>query len=135
MKALNINLTSSWTNEFTDIAPWTWVIPYAIKAKELWIIHGQIIDWKLKFRPNDSITRAEALAILFKTAKIDLTSEKTLEFQDVDLENWMKPYVIKAKELWIINGQVINWKLLFMPNSYISRAEVTKIVVKLMEIE
>lgn len=134
MKALKIDLTSTGTNKFTDVDV-LWMEKYVIKAQELWIINGQTINWKLVFRPNDSITRAEALSILFKAAKIDLDSDKTLEFKDKDFENWMIPYIIKAQELWIINGQIINWELMFRPNSSISRAETAKIVVKFIEIK
>lgn len=134
MKALKIDLTSTGTNKFTDVDV-LWMKKYVIKASELWIINGQTINWQLVFRPNDSISRIEALSILLKAAKIDLNSDKTLEFKDNDFENWMIPYIIKAKELWIINGQIINWELIFRPNSSISRAETAKIIVRFIEIE
>ncbi len=133
MKALEIDLSSNWINTFSDVG--SWIQKYTIKAKELWIINWQIIDWKSVFRPNEAITRVEALAILFKAAKIDLTSTKTLEFKDKNVQKWMIPYMIKAKEMWIINWQIIDWKLVFRPQDYISRAETAKIIVKFIEMK
>lgn len=128
MKTFCVNLTSTWTNIFTDIpADWPWMIPYIIKANELGIIWWQVIDGKKVFRPNDKISRIEALAIVFKVTKFTTKSTKLLEFNDEFLP-WMTPYVIKWKELWLANGQMINGKLMFRPNDSISRAEAVRII-------
>ncbi|MDD3302292.1 MAG: S-layer homology domain-containing protein [Candidatus Gracilibacteria bacterium] len=134
MKALEIDLTSTGTNDFVDIpSDGEWMIKYIMKAKELGIVSGQIIDSKLKFRPNDFITRAEAISILLKTSNMDLTSTLTNDFVDIPLDGeWMIKYVIKAKELGIISGQIIDSKLKFRPNDFITRAEVSKVVIKFL---
>lgn len=131
MKTLEIDLTSAWTNTFTDINAYDWVNAYAIKAKEMWVI-----VWYSDgtFRPNNKITRAEALWILFKLAEINLTSQNSLEYKDNDIQNWMTPYLIKARELWVANGQIINWNLMFRPNDPITRAEGSTIIVKTIDL-
>ncbi len=135
MKSLDINLTSTWTNSFTDIPKnWDWMIPYIIKAKELGIIKGQTENWKLQFKPNQPISRIEALAILFKLTEITKSDDKVTEFEDSDFQDWMIGYVKKAKDLKIIAGQSENWKLKFKPNSSITRAEAAKIIVKFINI-
>jgi len=135
MKSFNIDLTSTSPNSFSDIdSSVSWIKSYVIKAKELGIISWQTISWRLVFRPNDSITRAEALAILFKIANIDTKSTKTLEFKD-EFNSWMIPYVIKAKELGIISWQTISWRLVFRPNDSITRAETSRIIIKTLWIK
>lgn len=144
---LKMVLNSAWINvwtwtqtPFTDIPKdWTWMIPYVIKAKELWIISGQNLNGKLIFRPNGKITRAEAIKILLIANKIDvskleLTENQKMQFVDIT-DSWMIPYVIKAQELWIISGQVINGKLKFRPNDWITRAESSKVIVKVLLIK
>lgn len=133
MKALWIQVDTSVTDsEFSDVYV-DWMKPYILKAKDLWIISGQIMNWRLVFRPNDPITRAEALAILINSAKITIDSWMTnTEFDDVNVD-WMKPYISKAKELWIISGQMMEWKLIFRPNDSITRAETTRIIKKVLD--
>lgn len=134
MKTLDINLISPNENEFGDIPEEAaWLLPYVIKAKELWIISGQRLWENLYFRPNDKINRAEALAILLNTSEIDLVSETKLLFTDVK-EKWMKPYVIKWNELWIVSGQKIDGKFIFRPNDPITRAETVRIINKVLKI-
>lgn len=130
MKAFKLPLLPSQENVFSDINE-EWMLPYVQQAYELGIIHWQMIGWQLKFRPNDSISRAEALAILFKTAKIEIT-EGDNEFEDTDFSDWMLPYVITAKTKGIISGQMVNGKLLFKPNSLLLRGEVAKILYELI---
>jgi hypothetical protein len=42
----------------------------------------------------------------------------------------MKKYVEASKNMWLIEWQTINWKLIFRPLDSISRAETSKIIVK-----
>ena len=132
MRSLNMSLDESATTDFTDIpADGVWMKKYLAKAKQLGIVKGQTINGKLVFRPNDSITRAEAISILLKAANITTSLSATTDFTDIPAEGgWMVPYIAKAKERGIINGQTIGGKLVFRPNDSISRAEVAKIIVK-----
>lgn len=128
MKALGIQGDAT-TTVFTDI-PASWMIPYVEKAKALGIANGQTIDGVLKFRPNDSITRAEAMAMLLNAAKIPVDSSlRTTQFTDVTMY-WMMPYVEAAKSLGIANGQIIDGVLKFRPNDAITRAESVTIINK-----
>ena len=118
-------------SDFTDIpSNGIWMTKFLNKAKDLWIINWQIINGKLKFRPNDSITRAEAIAMLLRLAKVSIDSTITnSSFSDVTTP-WMIPYIEKAKDLWIISWQDIDGSLVFRPNDPITRAESAKIIVK-----
>jgi hypothetical protein len=133
--AFDIPLESGVTTTFTDIPSETaWIIPYINTAKKLGIIKGQMQNGKLLFRPNDPISRAEALKIVFEASGENITSLFSLPFVDSDFVSWMIPYVIRASELGIVNGQWINGKLLFRPNDPISRAEAAKILVKFLSL-
>lgn len=51
---------------FTDVDASSDLTKYIETAKELGFFSGQLIDGKLKFRPNDSITRAEIAKVVVK---------------------------------------------------------------------
>ena len=131
MKALNIKVDSNLVkSSFSDIESWSWIIKYAEVARKDFDISSKS-DY---FRPNDFITRAEAIAMLFKISKLNLQTNSSNTFSDLDLETWMIKYLIKAKNLWLVKWQDINWKSYFKPNSNITRAETSKIVVNLLKI-
>lgn len=133
MKALNLSLPATTKTSFSDVKV-SWQVPYAEAAKA-YGIKGQTIGGKSVFRPNDYITRAEALAMLFSVAKIKTDSTiKTVAFKDVST-SWMIPYIAKAKELGIVSGQTINGKLVFRPNDSITRAETARVITKSLNIK
>ena len=115
-------LTFNDKNTFVD-----WQAKAIAKAAEMWII----TTTNPNFRPNDNISRAEALKILLGAAWIQIINTQSTDFTDVTID-WQIPYVETAKNMRVISGQIINWKLVFRPNDSISRAEVSKIVVETM---
>ncbi|EKE28118.1 MAG: S-layer protein [uncultured bacterium (gcode 4)] len=134
MKTMEVSV-ENWATvtAFTDIPKdWKWMIKYIEKAKELWIVNGQVIGWKLKFRPNDPISRAEAISILLNVSKISVDKTATsTDFKDIH-NDWMKPYVTVAKSLWIVSWQLIDWQLKFRPNDPITRAESARVINKVL---
>lgn len=136
VKAYNIPINTSTGTDFQDIPKnLEWVIPYLNAAKSKGIISGQTIHGKLHFRPNAHITRAEALKILFlASGESTLSKNKRLAFHDTDFVVWMTPYVLRATELGIINGQTINGKLHFRPNGYLTRGEAAKILYNFLRL-
>jgi hypothetical protein len=93
----------------------------------------KIIDWKNKyFRPNSNISRAESMKILIIAWWFIIDEKAVSSFADVSW--WSVKYIEKAKQLWIVNWQLVDSKLLFRPLDNISRWEVAKIVIKLMDI-
>ncbi len=117
---------------FTDVKVW-WMIRYVEAWKKLGI-NWQIIDWKSVFRPNDSITRAEALAIIFKVANLQTQESSNAIFADIE-SPWMIKYVNKAKELWITSWQTVNWRFIFRPNDWITRAETLRMLTKALSVK
>jgi hypothetical protein len=135
---LKIVLRAMWVNyddadvsklTFKDVSKDSWIAKVVVKASEL----GMIDSSNTNFRPNDSVTRAEAMKMLLNSASIEVNEVTTSSFADVKVTGWEAKYIETAKDLWIVDGQVINWKLMFRPFSNITRAEVSKIVVKTME--
>ena len=107
------------------------MIPYVEQARLLGIAQGQTIKGKLMFRPNDAISRGEAVTILLSAAKIAVDlSVKTTTFTDIPTTSeWMIPYITKAQSLGIINGQIIDGILKFRPNDSITRAEAVTVIM------
>lgn len=135
-KALDVPVSNTTVTRFSDIPSWdSWMIKYIEKAKDMWIINGQMIDGKLVFRPNDSITRAEAMAMLLNTAKISVNNNTTTNFTDIpEWGHWMIKYIEKAKELGIAKWQMLDWKLKFRPSDPITRAETARVIMKTLSL-
>ncbi|MFH1012175.1 MAG: S-layer homology domain-containing protein [Candidatus Peregrinibacteria bacterium] len=112
---------------FNDVAKSAWFAPYIEVAKEKGIVQG-LADG---FHPNDFITRAAALKILFGASKLSTLANIQASFQDVPKGTWFYDYVMSAAAHDIVSGYA---DATFRPGSPITRAEVTKIVVKMMEL-
>ena len=129
LRAMNIDYSNVDTSKLTfkDVEKDSWIAKVVIKAAELNMIDAS----NNNFRPNAQISRAEAMKMLINAAEIQTNENAVSEFNDV--KGWAVKYVQKAKELGIVNGQNVNGKVLFRPAENITRAEVSKIVVKTME--
>lgn len=136
MKALNVSVDETKnTTVYSDIpAWWEWMIKYVEKWRELWI-NWQTKNGKKYFRPNDSISRAEAMAMLFSVSQIKVDDIEISEFSDIPSDAlWMVKYVEKARELWIVSWQTVNGKLIFRPLDPISRWETSRVITKALDI-
>ncbi|EKE29442.1 MAG: S-layer protein [uncultured bacterium (gcode 4)] len=111
---------------------WGWMIPYLETWRKFWI-KWQAIWWIRIFMPNSPITRAEALAMLFRIGGISAT-ESGNPFADVTV-GWQIPYITTASRLWIISWQQISLRKYFRPNDPITRAEAATIIVKASELK
>ncbi|MBE0446568.1 MAG: S-layer homology domain-containing protein [Actinobacteria bacterium] len=92
------------------------------------LIDKGIINGRLngEFDPGTAITRAEftKMAVL-AAGRIPVTS-RTVSFSDID-GHWAKGYIEAAKAANIVDGYPGGT---FRPNAKITRAEITKVVVK-----
>ena len=83
---------------------------------------------KLFFRPNDTISRAEAVKVLLLAQGITPPTEiSEALFEDVDGDAWYAPYVSAAQNSDIVNGKT---PAIFEPALPITRAEAAKIVYR-----
>ncbi len=84
-------------------------------------------------RPQNNITRAEAVTILFRLLKDDVRNANVTDvnvFTDVNEGDWYNKAVSTLASLEIVNGRT---ETEFMPNEYITRAEFATIFARFAE--
>jgi hypothetical protein len=91
-------------------------------------------DGKPEFRPNQPITRAEALKILLYVKGVEI-GEESVSYSDVQRSDWFYNYVAYATDHGIIEGYKnpqggLNF---FAPNKPVTRAEFSKMAVMTFE--
>lgn len=77
------------------------------------------------FKPNQDITRAELLKIIFEGNKSETKNPNTNCFPDVGYQEWYSKYICTAKNLKIIRGYNDGN---FKPNQTINKAEALKVL-------
>jgi len=85
-----------------------------------------------KFLPNNTITRAELLKMVFGAAGTTLVTGGPNYFSDVDSGSWQAPYANTAKVNRVIGGYSDGT---FKPNNPITRAEAFKIIINTFHTE
>jgi hypothetical protein len=123
----SVNTTVS-EHPFSDVPRNSWFAPYIEEAKANGIVGGYP---KGGFGPNDFTDRASALKIILGAAKINIQNS-VADFGDVPAGAWFAEYVGYAQTNGIISGYSDG---LFHPERFITRAEVAKIVMKVLEME
>lgn len=84
-------------------------------------------------KPNNLVSRAEFLKMLFETAQVNVPPTAfSYAFPDVVDGQWYAPYVHYAKNLNIIQGYPDN---LFRPTSPVNLAEALKMMLQITDIE
>lgn len=123
---------------FADVSTDAWYAPYVAAAKEAGIVDTNAAN----FNPNAAITRAEALKILIGAAgftdvdsnfEANYTSNEGwtyVGFTDVPIAGWFSKFVGYAKDFGIVDGYPDG---LFHPEKPMTRAEVAKVVLKVMD--
>jgi hypothetical protein len=131
LKSLNIDYWDVDTSnlKFLDVEKSSWEANVIAKAIELKIVDGN----NQLFNPDSDISRAESMKVLMIAGWFEVEENTVSSFTDVTW--WSTKYIEKAKQLWMVNWQQIDWKLIFRPLDSISRWEVAKILVKLIEIK
>lgn len=111
---------------FQDVPLNSWFAPYVEEAQRLGFVSGYDSGG---FGPNDFVTRAAALKILLGAAGID-TSDITPDFPDVAGDAWFAGYIGFAQTNGIVGGYADGS---FGPGNNMTRAQVAKVVIKLLE--
>jgi hypothetical protein len=109
------------TSRFPDVLPEKWYNGYINKATTLGIVDGYEDG---TFRPEASVTRAEAVKILLRSAGLGTESIDVVLYPDVTKEDWYYSYVAYATLNHIVDGFIDGR---FGPNMPITRAEAAKI--------
>lgn len=121
------------TDGFSDVNYYDWYGEYAYRAQAVGIIEGYEDG---TFLPSNTITRAEAsvmIANALNSAEVGdgYTTIDTLNFYDVDEDDWYYESILEAKQYEIIEG-VTNTT--FEPLRSINRAESAKMIRGSLEI-
>lgn len=108
ISALNINTEkyNNSTSPFTDFRDIpSWLSPAAKVAYDAGIITGNSENGRIYLRPNDTLTRIEAITIINNTLKPETKSANKANFEDIYLvPEWGQDAVKKLADCEIING-------------------------------
>lgn len=126
LNAFNINAPEVSTTPFDDVDLTDWFAPYVIKAEKEGIVSG----YNDGFRPNQNITRAEAVKILLLTAGFEIPKISS-QFEDSISYRWYDEYLAFVKNNNIISGYSDGT---FRPEYPITRGEIAKITIKIIEL-
>lgn len=114
-----IDETKVYDTSFTDVAG-SWAKNYIGYIQSLNIVNGYSDG---TFRPNETVTRAELLAIISRIEKV--TGKNGVDFADIDDGHWAKGYIGYACEQGWVSGYEDG---LFKPDNAVTRAETVKIL-------
>jgi hypothetical protein len=123
---------------YLDVSIGAWYAPYVAAAKSAGILSKS----SARFNPNMGISRAEALKIFIGAAGFADVNENFdanyaskegwtyVGFKDVPMASWFGKFVAYARDFGIVNGYPDG---LFHPEKTMTRAEVSKVVLKVMD--
>ncbi|HRI36772.1 MAG TPA: S-layer homology domain-containing protein, partial [bacterium] len=115
LKGLGVSYDMTVTaSSFADVNV-DWQIPLIESALRMGIVSGQTVNGQLVFRPNDAITRAEAMKMLLGASGLNTPNFSVRQFTDIT-DDWQYEFVESAREYGIVSGQTVNGQLVFRPN-------------------
>ena len=114
-------------NAFFDSKPGDWHYLYVENAYRSNLVRGYANNL---FRPNQQITRAEAVTVLLTMKPLTDTQQSAAQipFSDVKVNDWFGEAVSLAHETGIVNGYPNNQ---FRPNHPLTRAEAATLISKM----
>ena len=118
--------------EYSDMMTSTWQARVVEKAQSLGMINGDISeDGSKVFRPDDIITKAEAVKILMRLSLIKATNPEPLSYTDITVD-WHEQYVRTGQTLWIFDPSETN--KLFSPDGWMSREDMVNLITNLVHL-
>lgn len=130
VNSFGLKNTSTSSVKFSDVKTSDWFAPYVTTLKTNAVINGYTDG---TFKPGAQTTRSEALAIVLRSAGVNLATVNTnnLPFSDVKKSDWYATTVAWAYQNGIVNGRTANT---FAPGDVVTRAEIVKIILKVKEV-
>lgn len=114
---------------FSDVEITDWDAPYITAAKNAHLISGYSDG---KFRSSFFISRGDALKLLFRAAKIKITTDAVATFKDTNDKSWYSRYLNHAQAKGVVVGyQDGN----FRPFRKTSRSEFSKMLVEISKLK
>jgi len=117
---------------YIDVDQTSWQARVIQKAQTLWMINGDIDEnGNSIFRPNDIITKAEALKVLLRISMIQAKEVSPTSYSDIAVD-WHKSYIQNAEALWLFDSGDDNYR--FNPESGVKREEMIDLVNRLVQL-
>ncbi|MGG4036507.1 S-layer homology domain-containing protein [Paenibacillus cisolokensis] len=115
------------TVSFTDLPPSHWAYKYIVE-----MVNRKVIDGypDKKFRPDNTISRAEFAKIMVTASGIQAKKVNYSSFSDIPVTNWASPFVEAVKD-YMSGYRTANGQYIFNPTSPALREDITVALVKL----
>lgn len=106
----------------------------AVAMTAMGVMGGRLVGDDLYFQPDETVTRAEFVAMAMKSIGIraDSTLISTYFDDNDDIPESLRGYIATAQRIGIINGDFKDGKLLFSPNEEITEYEAATILAALI---
>ena len=131
--SVNDRMCDTVYNDMTDRSEYN----AAVAMTAMNIMDGRLIGDGTYFMPDNTVSRAEFVAMAMKCAGIraDSTLVSSYFDDDSDIPAPLKSYIATAQRVGIINGDFDNGELNFSPNKAINKYEAAKIMASVMGID
>jgi len=117
---------------FVDVQPGTEFCEAVSYAFEQGIFTGDTGGYNKTLRPNESLIRAEAVAVMLRAVDVTATSNYPVPFYDINEGEWYIPYLRQAVAIGAINGYPDGT---FRPYQVMKRAEFYKAFLEMVRRE
>jgi len=124
VRAEGVKVSSNAPVVFKDVKGNHWAVGYVEAAYRMGLIKGYPDG---KFRPNNRINKAEAVAVLVRYDRMNLAAVDTKPYDDVATRHWAAKYIQAAKEagmLSYVQGSRLR------PKEEVNRAESVEMMSK-----
>ncbi|MEK8129486.1 S-layer homology domain-containing protein [Paenibacillus filicis] len=112
---------------FTDVTGNHWAYPYIAEMVNKKVIEGYPDN---KFRPENTISRAEFATIIVKAAGLQAKKVNYSNFSDVKITDWYSPYIETVKD-YMTGFRTADGQYIFNPTAPALREDITVAMVKL----
>ena len=127
LKAAGVRVTGVAVQKpFPDVPTDAWFAPIAKKGRDLKIVRG---DKNGNFLPAKKVSRAEAIAMLFRTNGDDLKKPEKKPFSDVPTDAWFAPAFAAAKKTGLLRGEKAD------PSHFLTRGELSDLIFRFFKRE
>ncbi len=117
---------------YTDVDTTSWQARVIKKAQDLGMINWDKTESGIPiFRPDDVISKAEAVKILMKLSLIEATDPEPLGYNDITV-NWHEKYIRTGETLGLFNANRDNNR--FNPDAAVKREDMIDLVNRLVQL-
>jgi hypothetical protein len=116
----------TYEQKFSDVPRDHWAFTFIAELTERGTINGYPDG---KFRPGNTVTRAEFTKIMSLAAGMPPARTDTVTFSDVPTSHWVHPYLESTKDF--MTGYKVGGQYLFRPDSAALREDMAVALVKL----